>query len=75
MSKNLEDRTKVFALSIIDLVGQMEYSISNKVVINQWVRSAISVGTNYRAACRARSNSEFISKLQNVSSFFGETKF
>ncbi len=66
MSKELKDRTKRFGLSIIDLVETMDYSISKKVVTNQLVRSATSVGANYRAACRARSGKEFISKLNIV---------
>lgn len=44
----------------------MDYSISKKIVINQLVRSATSVGANYRAATRARSNKEFVSKINIV---------
>lgn len=35
MSKELQDRTKKFSLSIIDLVEQMDYSIAKKAVMNQ----------------------------------------
>ena len=66
MSKELQDRTKRFSISIIDLVEKMEYSIAKKVVFNQLLRSGTSVGSNYRAACRARSDREFISKLNIV---------
>jgi four helix bundle protein len=66
MSKELQDRTKKFSLSIIDLVERMDYSITKKVVMNQLVRSATSVGANYRAANRARSDREFISKMNIV---------
>jgi four helix bundle protein len=66
MKNDLKDRTKRFSLSIIDLVETMDYSVSKKVVMNQLVRSATSVGANYRAACRARSDKEFISKLNIV---------
>lgn len=66
MSKELQDRTKKFSLSIIDLVERMDYSMSKKVVMNQLVRSATSVGANYRAANRARSDREFISKMNIV---------
>jgi four helix bundle protein len=66
MSKELQDRTKNFSLSVIDLVEKMNYSISKKVVMNQIVRSATSVGANYRAACRARSNKEFVAKVNIV---------
>ncbi len=66
MKNDLKERTKRFSLSIIDLVETMEYSISKKVVMNQLVRSATSVGANYWAACRARSDKDFISKLNIV---------
>lgn len=32
----------------------------------QLLRSATSVGANYRAACRAKSNADFISKMGTV---------
>lgn len=66
MKNDLKDRTKVFSLSIIELIEKMDYSISKKVVMNQLVRAATSVGANYRAACRARSDREFIAKLNIV---------
>jgi len=66
MSKELQDRTKKFSLSIIDLIDKLDYSISKKVIATQLVRSATSVAANYRAANRARSDKEFIAKLNIV---------
>ena len=66
MNEDLKNRTKRFTLSIIDLVENMEYSPAKRMVVNQLVRSGGSVGANYRAACRARSNREFISKMNIV---------
>ena len=66
MSKDLQDRTKRFALSILSIVEKLDDSPSKRVVVNQLVRSATSVGANYRAACRARRDKEFISKLNIV---------
>jgi four helix bundle protein len=66
MSKELQNRTKAFSITVIDLVEKMDYSISKKVVMTQLVRSATSVGANFRAACRARSDREFIAKLNIV---------
>ena len=66
MKNDLKDRTKRFSISIIDLIEQIDYSITKKVVTNQLVRAATSVGANYRAACRARSDREFIAKLNIV---------
>lgn len=66
MSLELKNRTRNFSLSIIDLVERMEYSIARKVIYTQLVRAATSVGANYRAACRARSDKEFIAKINIV---------
>jgi four helix bundle protein len=44
----------------------MPNSLSTRVVINQIVKSATSVGANYRAVCRARSDKEFVAKLNIV---------
>ena len=35
----------------------------NEIDLKQLLRSGTSVGANYRAACRARSSAEFISKM------------
>lgn len=45
MSKELQDRTKKFSLSIIDLVERIDYSMTKKVVKHQLVRSDTSVGS------------------------------
>jgi four helix bundle protein len=37
--------------------------MSGRAIGNQLVRSATSVGANYRAACRSRSRAEFAAKL------------
>ncbi len=56
----LKNRTKQFSLLILSLVEKMPNSISSRVVINQLAKSATSVGANYRAVCRARSDKEFV---------------
>jgi four helix bundle protein len=66
MSGELKDRTKKFSLSIIGLVEEIGYTITKKVVVNQLLKSATSVGANYRAACRSRSDKEFVAKLNIV---------
>jgi four helix bundle protein len=59
----LRDRTKQFALRVIRLVDALPKRRSALVVGNQLLRSATSVGANYRAAKRARSLAEFCSKM------------
>jgi four helix bundle protein len=59
----LRRRTKKFGLDVIRLVESLPPSQTAKVIGNQLLRSALSVGANYRAACRARSKADFISKV------------
>jgi four helix bundle protein len=61
--RELLDRTKQFALRVFKLVGALPRTIQGKAVTAQLIRSGTSVAANYRAACRARSKSEFIAKL------------
>jgi four helix bundle protein len=71
----LKNRTKQFSLLILNLVEKMPNSISSRVVINQLAKSATSVGANYRAVCRARSDKEFVAKLNIVLEEVDETQF
>ena len=68
-------RTKKFSLMIIDLAEKLPTTYVVKVVANQIVRSGTSVGANYRAVCRARSDREFISKMNIVLEEADETLF
>ena len=62
-SEELKGRTKKFALAAMELVELLSNNAKGRVVGNQFLRSATSVGANYRAATRARSHAEFISKI------------
>jgi len=53
----------MFALRSLRLVDHLPRTMSGRAIGNQLVRSATSVGANYRAACRSRSRAEFASKL------------
>ena len=53
-------------MEIIRFVEKLPYSRICRVVGDQLLRSATSVGANYRAACRARSRPDFIAKLKIV---------
>jgi len=66
MNKELKQRTKQFGLRILILLKNLPNTIGGRAVANQLVRSATSVGANYRAACRARSRAEFASKIGTV---------
>ncbi len=64
--KEMQARTKAFALRIIKLVDTLPRSTAGQVIGRQLLRSATSVGANYRAACRAQSHPEFAAKLSIV---------
>jgi four helix bundle protein len=73
--RELLDRTKQFALRVIKLVGALPRTIEGRAIANQLMRSGTSVAANYRAACRARSKPEFISKLGTVEEEADESAF
>jgi four helix bundle protein len=62
--KDLRIRTKEFALRVIRLYSSLPTCIEAQVIGKQLLRSGTSVGAHYREATRARSNAEFISKLE-----------
>ena len=64
--KELQDRTKRFAVNAIILCRELPPTLDGRRVGQQLIDSATSVAANYRAACRARSRAEFISKLGTV---------
>ena len=73
--EELRKRTKLFALRIIRLFRRLPKSTEAQVLGKQALRSGTSVGANYRAAGRARSKAEFISKIGIVVEEADETVF
>jgi len=55
--EELKARTKTFALKVIKTIELLPHHRTAEVIGKQLLRSAMSVGANYRAACRARSSS------------------
>lgn len=63
MNENdLKKRTKQFGLRVIKLVESLPSGQTARTIGNQLLRSGMSVGANYRAACRGRSKADFIAK-------------
>jgi four helix bundle protein len=60
---HLKDRTKQFVLRSIKLFKALPSNVEVQIIGKQFLRSASSVGANYRAVCRARSQKEFFAKL------------
>ncbi len=72
---DLKKRTKQFALRILKIVAALPNTIQGRAIGGQLVRSGTSVGSNYRASCRARSKAEFIAKLGIVEEEADESAF
>ena len=66
-------RTKRLALRVIGLVEDLPRSTTVDVISRQLVRSATSVGANYRSACRGKSTADVLSKLAIVEEEADET--
>ena len=59
----LQERTRAFANGVIRLCEGLPPTVAAQKIKEQLIASATSADSNYRAACRARSRREFISKL------------
>lgn len=73
--QDLKNRYKSFAIETGVLIQQLPKSIINTAYSNQLIRSSSSPGTNYRAACRAKSTADFINKLKIVEEELDESTY
>lgn len=64
--EELKRRTKQFALRVVRFVEALPRGRTADVLGRQLLRSGTSLGANYRAACRAKSTADFISKMGTV---------
>ncbi len=71
--QQFKTRTKQLALRVIRLVESLPTTKTADVIGKQVLRSATSVGANYRAACRAKSTADLIAKLSIVEEEADET--
>jgi four helix bundle protein len=63
-SKQLQMRTKAFAICIIRLSAALPNTVEGRIVRNQLSKSGTSVGANYREANRSRSKADFKNKIR-----------
>ena len=68
-------RTKTYASRIVKLCFALPNNWIAQTLGRQLLRSGTSVGANYRAVCRAKSNSDFINKLRIVEEECDESLF
>ena len=74
-TEELKKRTKNFAINCGHLVLSLPKNVINNAYSGQLVRSSSSVGANYRATRRAKSNADFINKFKIVEEELDESLF
>lgn len=73
--QGLRHRTKQFALRILDLFCSLPTTPAAQILGRQLLKSGTSVGAHYREAQRARSQAEFISKIEGGLQELDETTY
>ncbi len=73
--QTLRERTKCFALRIIRLYASLPKSTEAQIMGKQVLRSGTSVGAHYREADRAKSNADFINKMEGGLQELDETAY
>jgi four helix bundle protein len=64
--QDLKVRTKQYALRIVRLYVALPKRTEAQVLGKQLLRSGTSVGAHYREACRAKSDADFINKIEGA---------
>src|SRR5262245_27510384 len=73
--QEFKNRTKGLALRVIRLVSALPKNQVSEIIGKQLLRSATSVGANYRAVCRGKSPADLINKLAIVEEEADETLY
>jgi len=71
----LETRTKQFAVNVIQLSNKLTSSPAGKVICYQSIKSATSIGANYREANRTVSKADFRNKISICTKEAAETQY
>ncbi len=74
-AKELERRTRAFAVNIIRLSITLPDTPEGRIVRNQITKAGTSIGANYREANRARSKADFRSKIKICEGEASETQY
>ena len=72
---DLKVRTKTFAIDIIRFVQSLESHPTNWIIGKQLLRCGTSVGANYSAACRGKSDADFKYKIKIVEEEIDESEY
>lgn len=73
MREELKKRTKYIGVQTMLLLDELPNKPSAWEIARQITRSSTSIGANYRAVCRAKSDADFINKLKIVEEEADET--
>ena len=73
--EEMKNRTKNYANRVVKLCSALPDGWIPQTLGKQLLRSGTSVGANYRAVCRAKSNLDFINKLRTVEEECDESSF
>ncbi|MBV9468040.1 MAG: four helix bundle protein [Abitibacteriaceae bacterium] len=74
-NEDLKTRTRKFSLSIIRFYSDLPKTTEAQVMGKQALRSATSVGAHYREGQRAKSNADFIHKMESALQELEETSY
>ena len=69
----LQERMTIFAVRIVKMVDAIPSTVAGLAIARQVIRSGTSPSANYRAACLAKSDRDFINKLKMVEEELDET--
>ena len=72
---NLKTRTKDYALAVIRLFSELPKTAETQVLDRQLLRSGTSVGAHYREAARAKSDADFVSKIEGALQELEESEY
>src|SRR3954471_7962513 len=75
MKKDLERRTKQFSLATIKFTAALPRTREGDILGRQLLRSATSIGANYREANRGVSRADFANKIGTVQKEAAETQY
>ena len=75
MNNDLKLRTKEFAVRIIKLFSSLPKTPEAQVVAKQILRSGTSVGAHYRESQYAKSDADFVSKIEGGLQELEETAY
>ena len=73
--RDLRERTFAFSLRVMNLAKTLAKEPSARVIRDQVLRSALSIGANYRESCHSRSVADFISRIKICEGEADETHY